>query len=220
MILLDQRLGRSRSGRHQPGRHQPGHDQPGERRLAWSIVDHPLSDTFASPVIAGWLDARGIERIRQNFRDPAFSVPEDADIVLCTEIVEHLDYTTTTRLLRCCRRALRPGGLLIVTTPNAVHVLHRITVALGQWDFLHHMDTPEDVDRGLLGHIMSYDGRRLARQLGHLGFGPVRFETFNAGQGPGEFRNPLTRAAIGLRGLSRLLPRSGQVLLVAAERPA
>ncbi|MFD0935469.1 class I SAM-dependent methyltransferase [Methylobacterium trifolii] len=194
----------------------------GPGRLRWQVVDHPLSQTFSDPTIRGWLDARGIEPIGQDFREPDFSVPEAAaDVVLCTEILEHLDYTVTMRLLRRCQRALRPGGVLLVTTPNAVYVEHRLRFALGQWDFLHFMDAPEDAERGLLGHVMYYDGRRLGRMLGHLGFDAVRATTFNAGHGPGEYRNPMTRAAaMGLRALSRLFPHSGQVLLVAAEKPA
>ncbi|MFE1601418.1 methyltransferase domain-containing protein [Methylobacterium sp. ID0610] len=194
----------------------------GPRRLSWTVVDHPQSQTFTDPTIRGWLDARGIARIGEDFRDPDLSVAEGcADVVLCTEILEHLDYTVAMRLLRRCQRALRPGGLLIITTPNAVCIEHRIRFALGHWDFLHFMDDPDDVERGLLGHIMYYDGARLTRVLRSLGFGPVRASTFNAGHGPGEYRNPLTRAAaIALRALSWLLPRSGQVLLVCAEKPA
>ncbi len=194
--------------------------QLGETRLSWQVVDHPLSQTFSSPTVCGWLDARGIERLERDFRDPDFSVPEGlADIVLCTEILEHLDLSVAVRLLRSCQRALRPGGMLLITTPNAVYLEHRIRFALGQWDFLHFMDEPDDVDRGLLGHIMYYDGRRLRRLLGHLGFSAITTSTFNAGHGPGEFRNVGTQAAArAIRGLTRLLPGSGQVLLVSAER--
>jgi len=188
--------------------------------ITWTVIDHPESATLKDTTIRRWIDQRGIQTIAQDFRAEG-TVPEgQADVVICTEILEHLDYSNTIRLLRNCRAALRPGGMVLLTTPNATYVLHRIMFALGQWDFLHHMDTPEDVDRGLLGHIMYYDGKRLSRLLAHLDFTSIRSTTFNAGHGPGEYRNILTRlSAISLRLASKVLPQSGQVLLVTAERP-
>jgi SAM-dependent methyltransferase len=192
----------------------------GRDAISWSIVDHPLSETFSNPTIASWLDSRAIHRIPADFRDANFSLNvRDADIVLCTEIAEHLDYSVFICLLRHCRDALRPGGRLLITTPNAVFVLHRVLFALGQWDFLHHMDSPENVDHGILGHIMYYDKRRLSRILSDLSFVDIHAFTFNSGHGPGEFKNGFTRfAAISLRALSKLLPNSGQVLFLSAER--
>ena len=40
------------------------------------------------------------------------------DVVVCSEVIEHV--VDTLRLVRCCLKALRVGGILIVTTPNAV----------------------------------------------------------------------------------------------------
>src|SRR5262249_21379498 len=142
-----------------------------------------------------------------------------ADVVLCTEILEHLDYSIGIDLLRCAEKSLRPGGQLIITTPNAVYLGHRVLFALGKWDFLHHMDEPEHVDQGVTGHTIYYDGQRLSRLLRNLGFVNITVKTFNAGHGPGEFRNVLTRtAAITLRLASRFVPQSAQVLLASAER--
>jgi SAM-dependent methyltransferase len=190
--------------------------------LSWTIVDHPRSLTFSDPHIRNWMAARSISCIAHDHRDGDAVIPQaTADVVLCTEIVEHLDYSVAIRLLRLCRRSMKPGGLLILTTPNAVYLGYRVLFALGQWDFLHHNDDPAHVDAGVVGHTIYYDGRRLTRLLRALEFVDVRASTFNSGHGPGEFRNALTRtAAITLRMLSHVVPRSAQVLLVTAERPA
>lgn len=192
----------------------------GAGTVDWHIVDHPLSQTFTHPTIRGWLDERGIKRLGQDFRAPDFAAPpEGADVVLCTEILEHLDYTVTVTLLRRCLAALKPGGLLVVTTPNASYLEHRLRFAVGQWDFLHFMDTPEDAERGLLGHIMYYDGARLGRLLRNLGYVGVKAGTNNVGHGPGQYRNLMTRAAVAvLHGLTHVVPNAGQVLVVTAER--
>jgi 2-polyprenyl-3-methyl-5-hydroxy-6-metoxy-1,4-benzoquinol methylase len=41
-----------------------------------------------------------------------------ADLVLLTEVIEHLDDSMLTEVLKECRRILSPGGKLIITTPN------------------------------------------------------------------------------------------------------
>jgi hypothetical protein len=189
--------------------------------LSWTIVDHPNSLTFTDPHIQNWMAARRITCIAHDHRDGDAPIAQGAaDVVLCTEIIEHLDYSVTIELLRACRRSMKPGGMLVITTPNAVYLGHRVLFAMGQWDFLHHMDDPKHVDAGIVGHTIYYDGRRLTRLLRSLEFVDVRGSTFNGGHGPGEFRNPLTRtAAITLRALSHVVPASGQVLLVTAERP-
>jgi len=188
--------------------------------VKWSIVDHPASLTFTDLCIGRWVVERGFERIVHDHRNGPPPVPEAAaDIVLCTEILEHLDYSIGIALLRCGEKALRPGGQLIITTPNAVYLGHRILFALGKWDFLHHMDEPKYVDQGVTGHTIYYDGQRLSRLLHNLNFVNVKLTTFNAGHGPGEFRNVFTRsAAIMLRAASRFVPHSAQVLLASAER--
>lgn len=187
--------------------------------IKWVIVDHPASLTFTDRHIARWAAERDFECLAHDHRNGSPTAESAADIVLCTEILEHLDYSVGIALLRHCQKALRPGGTLIVTTPNAVYLGYRVLFALGKWDFLHHMDEPECVDRGLTGHTIYYDGQRLSRLLRNLGFVNIAVTTFNAGHGPGEFRNAFRRgAAIVLRGASRLVPHSAQVLMASAER--
>jgi SAM-dependent methyltransferase len=190
--------------------------------IKWTVIDHPASLTFTDLRISRWARERDFECIRHDYRNgPLPVVNPKADIVLCTEILEHLDYSVGLALLRLGKEALRPGGMLIISTPNPVYLGYRILFALGKWDFLHHMDEPEHVEQGVTGHTIYYDSRRLSRLLHKLDFVNVNTTTFNAGHGPGEFRNVGTRsAAIILRTASRFVPNSGQVLLALAERPS
>lgn len=190
-------------------------------RVSWHVVDHPQSLTFTDPHIRRWVEERGIVCIPRDHRqEHAAPAAPPADVVLCTEIIEHLDYSDTLKLLQTCRDALKPGGVLVVTTPNAMFLGYRVLFALGRWDFLHFHDEPSHVAHGLVGHTMYYDSLRLSRLLSALKFKNVQASTFNAGHGPGEYRSWMRRlAAIGLRTLSTLVPRSAQVLCVVAQRP-
>ena len=171
--------------------------------------------------IRRWVDRRGIKLAAQDFRADGAIEPGQADIAICTEVIEHLDYSSTIRLLRNCRTALRPGGMLLLTTPNATYVLHRVMFALGQWDFLHHMDGPEDVDRGLLGHIMYYDGKRLAPAAVEARIHGDPHDDLQRRPRSRRVSQHLTRtAAVSLRLATKVLPNSGQVLLATAETPA
>jgi SAM-dependent methyltransferase len=49
-----------------------------------------------------------------------------ADVVLAADLTEHLDDVTLARVLREAARALRPGGRLVVYTPERQHFLERL----------------------------------------------------------------------------------------------
>lgn len=38
--------------------------------------------------------------------------------IFCSQVIEHMDFESTTRLIELCRRVLRPGGKLVIVTPN------------------------------------------------------------------------------------------------------
>lgn len=88
-----------------------------------------------------------------------------ADMLLLSELVEHL--TDARRLLSDCYRVLRPGGRVIITTPNLWDV-RRLTAPLtGQpWS--------GDTDPT---HVNLYTPLRLAREMRKAGFVLVRWYT-------------------------------------------
>jgi SAM-dependent methyltransferase len=61
-------------------------------------------------------------------RDPGLA---QYDLILFCEVIEHL-YTMPETVLARLRPHLRPGGALIVQTPNAVQWRHRVRMTLGR----------------------------------------------------------------------------------------
>jgi SAM-dependent methyltransferase len=88
-----------------------------------------------------------------------------ADLLLLSELLEHLPDAAP--LLRECYRVLRPGGRVVVTTPNLWDA-RRLTAPLlgGTWSG--HTDPT---------HVNMYTPLRLARELRAAGFARVRWRT-------------------------------------------
>src|SRR6185312_6392677 len=61
-------------------------------------------------------------------RDPGLA---QYDLIIFCEVIEHL-YTMPETVLARLRPHLRPGGALIMQTPNAVQWRHRVRMALGR----------------------------------------------------------------------------------------
>ncbi len=88
-----------------------------------------------------------------DLRYPWPTLPQSCDLIICTETVEHLaDHVNQSfnegfyqsgmnSLLKESFKALRPGGCLFLTTPNAASVLHIRAVLQGDppWFFLQHV---------------------------------------------------------------------------------
>jgi SAM-dependent methyltransferase len=84
------------------------------------------------------------------------------DAVWCSEVIEHV--ADTVNLLSEARRVLRPGGLLLVTTPRHGR-LSGAWIALTRFEAHFHP---------LGDHLRFYTRRSLARALEELGFEDVR----------------------------------------------
>ncbi|MFN0102926.1 MAG: methyltransferase domain-containing protein [Bryobacteraceae bacterium] len=59
---------------------------------------------------------------------------EPFDLILLAEVIEHL-YVPPTRVLRMLRRLLRPGGGLLIQTPNPVNLARRLALLRGRSPF-------------------------------------------------------------------------------------
>jgi SAM-dependent methyltransferase len=85
------------------------------------------------------------------------------DAITAMEILEHL--VDTTFFLSECRRVLKPGGHLYLSTPNLASMVNRIRLLVGQY--------PYWVDYRLedsIGHVRNYTLPILTQHLMNVGF--------------------------------------------------
>lgn len=107
----------------------------------------------------GFLDARigGVEAI------PAED--ESVDVLFLLEVVEHLDDETLGRLLAEMRRVVRPGGHVVITTPNDERLSDGETACPSCGCLFHTMQ-----------HVRSWNAALLSGTLASAGFSELACE--------------------------------------------
>ena len=92
------------------------------------------------------------------------------DVIVMAEVIEHL-YTAPELVIAFIKTLLKPGGSLIVQTPNAAAATRRIKLLLGRnpYEMIR-------VDNTTPGHFREYTVPELRRLLADAGFDIVRCE--------------------------------------------
>lgn len=87
--------------------------------------------------------------------------PKSFDVVMCGDIVEHLRQPGD--FLERVRPLLRPGGRLVLSTPNVANWAMRAGLLFGRWRY---------TERGILDrtHVHLFTRRTLVETLEHAGY--------------------------------------------------
>ena len=106
-----------------------------------------------TPLLAAFEAELGITVVRENFLEHTLPLPDnDVDVVTCFHSLEHWHHSPK-RLFREITRVLKPGGLLVLVTPNAVNLRKRLYVLLGRNNFPPLRDWYEAGDPIYRGHV-------------------------------------------------------------------
>ena len=118
-----------------------------------------------------YLRQQGVEVVEWNLCSDMQPFVSEFDAIFFSEVIEHLPIPGHVVLERL-RIALKPGGVLICTTPNLYRLRNVVYLALGKqmYDYFR-MPT----DRGL-GHILEYSQDHLRWQFERAGFEGVHVE--------------------------------------------
>jgi SAM-dependent methyltransferase len=132
-------------------------------------------------------------------REPLPLVDASAGLVIFTEVLEHLRVEPL-HAVRNIRRVLRPGGSLIMTTPNLLSVRNRWSFLTGRADY-DTMDMPYDALQmeeqiGHPGHFRVYSLPELTDMLKRLGYSVDAYEYHSL---PWSFDTNIPWSKYGLR---------------------
>jgi SAM-dependent methyltransferase len=86
---------------------------------------------------------------------------DNADCAVLTEVLEHLHYYYAPLVLSKINRALKPGGVLILTTPNIASLFRRLRLLLGIQPIYHY-------------HVREYTMREVVSLLREAGFEVIK----------------------------------------------
>ena len=127
-------------------------------KLEWRAFGNDISLTNAALA-----KGRGIYALVTDLQTPFPYLPETFDAVLAKQVCEHL--ADTRQFFSECRRVLKPGGVLIVGTPNLASLSNRVRLLFGLYPTF--MDYEME---GGYGHVRYYTLKTLLGQLRGLGF--------------------------------------------------
>jgi SAM-dependent methyltransferase len=109
-----------------------------------------------------------------NFADADDFPPlPDFDLILLAEVIEHL-YTPPTRVLTMLKAMLRPGGVLLLQTPNPVNLARRLALLAGRSPFEIIRDDPTNP-----GHYCEYTVEHLLFLAESTGFEVLEYTVKN-----------------------------------------
>jgi SAM-dependent methyltransferase len=154
----------------------------------------------------------GIPLIRAGLDPPGLPVADgSADVVIMSELIEHL--VDTDAALDEARRVLRPGGSLLLSTPNLAAWYNRGLLALGVQPVFSEVSLRGVYGRPgsqVAGHLHMFTRRALVQLLEARGFAVLRVTGARYHDVPRPLR-PLDRAFCGW-------PGAASILLVHARR--
>lgn len=155
--------------------------------ISWTVFDSPKN-----PFLENFHFKEGICESRIDLRLVDFKKEENVfgtglfDLVIFSEIAEHLDHSVLLSSLGGIRKVINEDGRLFFTTPNLTSIINRVRIFCGNGDEVYFGDGTENLSKGLYGHVAIYDHNRLRRILMDVGFEIEKNTTYNFGLGPDE----------------------------------
>jgi SAM-dependent methyltransferase len=137
--------------------------------VQWTAVDHPDRSYFNRPDYRQMIRDHNCHLVGLDFVDqPLPFADQSFSVVTFSETIEHLPVERIYFVLGEISRVLRPGGLLIASSPNQASLENRIRLFRGKSVF----DLPDEMPaaKGIFGHIRLYTPAEMSLMMSQRGF--------------------------------------------------
>ena len=158
-----------------------------------------------------YLESHGVETVQWNLCQPEQPLVARFDVIFFSEVIEHLPLPGHV-VLEKLRRALKPNGIVICSTPNVCRLRNVVFIALG----LPIQDYFRMPEGGSLGHVIEYSRDHLYWQFQKAGFKDCRIDYCQMHHSP---TNPVFRIMSWIGYPLFLVPHFRDNLLAIARAP-
>lgn len=141
--------------------------------VRWTAVEHPDRKYFGRPEFQEAMKKYNCGLIGLDFVHGALPFrDEQFSVITFSETLEHLPVERVNVVTAEIGRVLRPGGILIASSPNQASLENRIRLLKGSSI----LDLPDHVAvaKGLYGHIRLYTPLEVIQLMSRLGLKPER----------------------------------------------
>jgi len=159
-----------------------------------------------------YLNEKNVRTVEWNLCTDAQPFTGEFDVIIFSEVIEHLPIPGHVVLERL-RRALRPGGTIICTTPNLFRLRNIVYMIIGK-RYLDNFRMPKTEG---LGHMLEYCREHLLWQFQQAGFEDIQMSFREFHHNPTQLHFRLM-SWIGYPLF--LIPRFRNQLVVVAKAPA
>jgi 2-polyprenyl-3-methyl-5-hydroxy-6-metoxy-1,4-benzoquinol methylase len=173
--------------------------------------DHAYVADLPGPHVE-YMKSHGVEAINWNLCKSDAPCAAIFDVIFFSEVIEHLPIPGHVVLQRL-RRLLRPGGVIICTTPNLYRLRNVVFMALGLPIYDHFEIPDDDVS---LGHVIEYSRDHLRWQFEKAGFTRCHIEYCQMHHSP---TNPVFRTLSWVGYPLFVVPRFRDNLVAIAYAP-
>jgi SAM-dependent methyltransferase len=126
------------------------------RRVSQWLTERGMAaerHVLASDIVPDIFEARDVPFRQLDFNSPLPFADESFDLIYSVEVTEHLHRPYD--FLKECYRVLKPGGALLVTTPNVLHLASRVRFFFTGFFHLFEPPSISPANAGrLCGHVM------------------------------------------------------------------
>jgi len=148
--------------------------------MEWYTNEHPNVRYYYNNVyLKSKLKEMHINVIFNDLESGKNRIPSNYfDIILFTEIIEHLPISTLGKAIKHICNAIKRNGFLIVSTPNLVSFEHRIVFLFGR-DSMYWGKTKQNIDNGFFGHIDYWHYKTLEKLINGYSFNTIAIYGYN-----------------------------------------
>lgn len=192
------------------------------RPVSWCALEHPDRQYLKLDSFRESFRQSGIRLETCDLLSEPIPFPDEYfDVVVFSEIVEHLPVLSIRSILKELRRILKPGGQLAISTPNQASLSNRLRFLKGHSLF----SLPVEVSyaSGTFGHIRLYTLKELREILVSNGFSIARDLGVNCYLDSFEHKSPARHVlhsliAVSAEALRLVSPEVSDALFIVGKK--